>query len=131
MTGKERSRAWYLKNRSPELLAKMRERSKVNRRAEPKRRLLAAAKARSKAGGIPFSITLEDFEYPDCCPILGTKFEVGCFRRAPSLDRIDPKKGYVPGNVWVISRKANVMKNDATLEELKAFGNWLNTLTIS
>jgi hypothetical protein len=38
---------------------------------------------------------------------------------SPSLDRIDNTKGYVPGNVWVISWRANDLKRNATLEELK------------
>ena len=38
----------------------------------------------------------------------------------PSLDRIDNSKGYVPGNIAVISMRANMIKNNATLAELKA-----------
>jgi hypothetical protein len=34
---------------------------------------------------------------------------------------MNPELGYVPGNVAVISRKANLMKNDASSEELLAF----------
>ncbi len=37
----------------------------------------------------------------------------------PSLDRIDSSLGYVKGNVWVISWRANHIKTDASLEELK------------
>jgi hypothetical protein len=44
---------------------------------------------------------------------------------SPSLDRIKPELGYVPGNIQVISARANVMKNDATPEELLAFANWV------
>lgn len=40
---------------------------------------------------------------------------------SPSLDRIDNRMGYVPGNVWVISWKANRMKSDASMEELRVF----------
>lgn len=36
----------------------------------------------------------------------------------PSLDRINPDRGYVPGNVQVISFRANTLKNNATREEL-------------
>jgi hypothetical protein len=39
---------------------------------------------------------------------------------SPSLDRIDTSKGYVKGNVWVISWRANKLKSDATLAELES-----------
>lgn len=39
---------------------------------------------------------------------------------AASLDRIDNSKGYVRGNVMVISLRANAIKNNATAEELTA-----------
>jgi hypothetical protein len=35
-----------------------------------------------------------------------------------SLDRIDNTKGYVPGNVVVVSYRANRIKSDATAQEL-------------
>ena len=61
------------------------------------------------------------------CPIFGIPLEWSCYREnsngtlpnSPSLDRIDPTKGYVKGNLWIISQKANVIKNNATHEELK------------
>ena len=57
------------------------------------------------------------------CPIFGTKFERNTSSRGPSdnspnLDKIIPSKGYVLGNLQVISAKANRIKNDATPEEL-------------
>lgn len=36
-----------------------------------------------------------------------------------SLDRIDSSRGYVKGNIWVISLRANRIKNDSTVEELR------------
>lgn len=36
-----------------------------------------------------------------------------------SLDRIDSSKGYIKGNVWVISLRANRIKNDSTPDELR------------
>jgi hypothetical protein len=61
------------------------------------------------------------------CPILGIPLDWTCGRdvgnttltRSPSLDRIDPTKGYVRGNVWIISHRANAIKSNATHEELK------------
>lgn len=57
---------------------------------------------------------------PTVCPLLGVEL---CYNGplsavSPSLDRKDSSKGYVPGNVWVISHRANVIKNNATAEEL-------------
>ena len=43
----------------------------------------------------------------------------------PSLDRIIPTKGYIPGNIAVISQRANCIKSDATSEEIEAVHNWL------
>lgn len=39
---------------------------------------------------------------------------------SPSLDRISPELGYVPGNVRVISDKANRLKGSRNLTELRA-----------
>ena len=90
----------------------------------PKKYLLSAAKGRAKKNNIEFSITAEDFDLPDICPVLGVPM-IKRTRTAPSLDRIDPSKGYVPGNVQVISHKANLMKNDATKDELERFAKWI------
>jgi len=64
------------------------------------------------------------------CPIIGEKFVLGkkvISDFSPTLDRIDNNKGYVKGNVRVISAKANAVKNKATLDELKLMlKNWEN-----
>jgi hypothetical protein len=51
-------------------------------------------------------------------PLKYNKGRSGFFPDSPSLDRIDPSKGYVKGNVRVISARANLLKNDATVGEL-------------
>lgn len=92
------------------------------RMENPKNYLLAKAKHRAKKAGIPFSITVDDFEIPDFCPVFGTPLLPTAFsvrdNMTPSLDRIDPLKGYIPGNVVVVSWRANQIKRDATPYEL-------------
>ena len=85
-------------------------------------RMLARAKSRAKQNNIPFNLTLEDIIIPDTCPLLGIKIESTKNKNSPnnpSLDRIIPSKGYVKGNIWIISNRANTLKNDASLQELK------------
>ena len=41
---------------------------------------------------------------------------------APTIDRIDNAVGYVPGNVRIISQRANVLKSNGTDKELEAIG---------
>lgn len=60
---------------------------------------------------------------PEYCPLLGTKLEIGSGQNSPSIDRIDSSKGYTLDNIWIISRRANTIKNDATLEELELLTN--------
>ncbi len=87
-------------------------------------RLYYLSKQRSKQKNIKFDIAVDDIHIPEFCPILNIKLKknhTGWAPDAPTLDRIIPEKGYVKGNVKVISGKANVMKNNATLEELKIF----------
>ena len=56
------------------------------------------------------------------CPIMRTTFRRGEPRKnSPSLDRIDPTKGYTPDNIQIICDLANKMKQNATPEELERF----------
>lgn len=80
----------------------------------------------AKRRGIFFDLKYTDFELPEFCPILGIKLEYGAGNdgNAPchaTLDRIDNSEGYIPGNVMVISRLANAMKNEANFEQLQSF----------
>jgi hypothetical protein len=44
---------------------------------------------------------------------------------SPSLDKIDNEKGYVPGNLAIISSRANAIKSDASLEEIEAIAAYM------
>ena len=82
------------------------------------------AKQRAKKNGWDFTIDESDIVIPQNCPILEVPLEWGTqgkYEYSPSLDRIDTTKGYIKGNVWIISKKANSMKNSATFNELQKF----------
>jgi hypothetical protein len=89
----------------------------------------AGAKARAASGDIPFLIKKEDINIPDFCPIRGTPFVLTAPRTddTPTLDRIVPTLGYIPGNVSVISFRANRLKQDATEVELEALLHYVKT----
>lgn len=81
------------------------------------------ARKRAIAKGLPFSISPADIKIPSRCPVLGVELLATGPRDArPSLDRIKPGDGYTPGNIRVISFRANRIKSDATAEELRAAG---------
>jgi hypothetical protein len=76
----------------------------------------------AKQRGLEFDIDESDIPLPENCPIFGTplvRASSNGKQDAPSVDRIDNTKGYVKGNVVVVSMKANAMKRDATLDQLK------------
>jgi hypothetical protein len=91
---------------------------------DPIGRMLMGASQRAKKRGLDFDITREDIVIPEKCPYLGILLYPGKkddYKNSPSLDRIDSSKGYIKGNIQVISSKANTMKNDASIEELITF----------
>jgi hypothetical protein len=88
--------------------------------------IIRNCKFMSSRRNIYFSLNYWDFEIPEYCPILNIKLtyrhesDGNDFSHA-SLDRIDNSKGYIKGNVIVISRLANSMKNSANFEQLLTF----------
>ena len=122
LTG-ERRRAIYQAN--PERAAAL---YRTNRAANYPKHMLHGAKGGARRRGLDFAITLADVTpIPNCCPSLGIPLVIHpSHGRAeddsPSIDRIDNSRGYVPGNVQVISYLANRMKTDATLEQCVLLG---------
>lgn len=66
---------------------------------------------------------------PSECPVFHVPFQRGTPGQfspyAPSVDRKNNSKGYVRGNLQIISLKANTMKAHATQEELERFAEWV------
>ena len=91
------------------------------------------AKENSKRGGHEFNLEKSDIVTPIHCPYLGIELSYnkkdGKLDNYCSIDRIDSTKGYVKGNVQVISHLANTMKSSATTEELITFSK--NVLKMS
>lgn len=87
-------------------------------------RMLRNAKERAVKNNLEFTINPDLITIPEFCPILEIPIYTGTkssYKNSPSLDRIDNSKGYIDGNIAVISTLANSMKNCATLEQLLIF----------
>jgi hypothetical protein len=93
------------------------------------------AKRRADRKGVPFSITPADVIVPTHCPVLGTRLERGSAKgetdTSPTIDRLVPALGYAPGNIRVISGRANRIKSNATVAEVRALLAWMEAEGIS
>jgi hypothetical protein len=88
--------------------------------------MLQQAKNRCNRKNLEFNLELSDIILPQICPLLEIPFVIGTknnYEHTYSLDRIDSSKGYIKGNVWVITKLANSMKNSATKQQLNTFAN--------
>jgi hypothetical protein len=119
---KARRKRW-VKNHIEHARTFWREGAKRWRRANRVRTLLIAAKARANKLQMPFELSVDDISIPSVCPVLKIPLEFQEGKKtsnSPSLDRVDNSKGYVKGNVRVISYRANRLKSDMTFEECKS-----------
>ncbi len=95
-------------------------------------RLLVSARAHAQNKGLNIDITLEDINIPEKCPVLGIPlfFTKGKrTRNTPTIDRINNAKGYVRGNIVVVSWRANDLKKDATVQELRRLAKFYGEIT--
>lgn len=109
-----------------------------SRRANPQSlqlsTMLNSSKKRAREKNLDHDIDLAYLRSiaPSHCPYLGVELrwevqnglgvKARTFPNSPSLDRIDSSKGYVRGNVAIVSHRANCIKNDATEQELIEMG---------
>lgn len=104
---------------------KFRLRGEQWRQENPSKRLIHATRQSAKLKNLEHNIDETDLPCPEFCPLLGIKIDYtagnGKTMLKPSVDRIDPTKGYIKGNVEVMSSLANTMKSKATPEQLITF----------
>lgn len=110
-------------------------RNKAYKERHPKRTWAAHArenaKRRARKNNIPFDLS-SAYIYSilvDKCPVFGTPFVFHGNKvlgpESPSIDRIVPEKGYVEGNIVVVSLKANQIKNAYGLDDIKRVVAWM------
>lgn len=107
--------------------------SREYRLATYTKRWLSYVKTRARKNGVEFSLVVEDIVIPEVCPVLGIPL-IPCARNhgergptepnSPTIDRIDNSKGYTKDNVVVVSWRANRLKNNATLEEMRMISDF-------
>jgi hypothetical protein len=112
----------------PRILLTPEQRVEAARRSSAKYRMkshqkemVRQAKTRAIKRGVPFDLQPSDIVIPDKCPVLNIPLVrgIGTYSdNSPSLDCIEPSLGYVPGNVSVVSWRANRIKSNGLLNEL-------------
>lgn len=87
-----------------------------------KETLLSSIKSRAKRNNLEYNLDKDKMYWPQVCPVFGTPLDYNARienrNNAPSVDRIDPNKGYTLENTAVISHKANQLKSNATLDQM-------------
>lgn len=112
----------YYKNNKEKCIKVRQEYQKNLREVNPVHALYINLKSAAKQKKLEFSIDESDIRVPIMCPIMQIplKFNNKVHKNdSPSVDRIDTSKGYIKGNIAVISYKANTCKNNLTLEEVR------------
>lgn len=124
---KAREKAREYRKRHPARISKYSREWKARNQVQA---LWYGARQRAAKAGLPFTITPADIVIPTHCPVFGVPLVVEKNRArpwSPSVDRIIPTLGYVPGNIAVISWRANNLKRDATAEELRRVADWTDS----
>jgi hypothetical protein len=119
-------------NKSDEHIAKRKERCKEWHFNNLEYSLWYKAKKRAVDRNMDFDISEDDIVIPDTCPVLGIPIHRNATlnsNNCPSLDRIDNTIGYVKGNIRVVSFRANSLKRDATLAEMKKIVEYMERET--
>ena len=98
-------------------------------------KMLSGARRRTlDRGWPPCTLTAQDiwnvWPIDFKCPVLGGELIHGHEDRynSPTLERINNSKGYIIGNILVVSHRANCIKNDGTWQEILKVANFYKQL---
>lgn len=105
----------------PDVRARASEQHKRWRASNYKKNWLKRTEQRCLKYGWPCDLTIDDLAIPEVCPALGIPIIPGDPEKwqSPSIDRIDPTRGYVKGNIAIISFRANQIKSNSSVEEME------------
>ena len=124
---REASRRWNAQNKDY--------RNAYHRKYEASRtnesRLLRSSKPRAIEEGVPHTISVEDIIINDNCPVCELPMSRSNIRggtaRSPTLDKVRPELGYVPGNVAVICKYCNSAKGSASAELHRRIADYIDS----
>jgi hypothetical protein len=105
--------------------------------------ILKGVRKRAKKRKLEFSLRTKDIKklLSSNCPILGIKYELNKtglkwgnkegqnnWATSLSVDRIDNNKGYIQGNIILVSSMANAIKNQATPDQIQKVATFYKKL---
>lgn len=132
-SGKRKEYADRFKAKYPDKGAQYQEAYRTRHKGRTVARHLKESAVKRK---LPYGLTGEIVERmlaeTTVCPALGIPLAKGNKHRrdnSPSFDCFIPSLGYVPGNVYVISWRANRLKNNATTAEIQALAAWMTMIS--
>lgn len=123
----------YCKNCSNNI---SRKRYEAHRRTNPFKLRATRARARSLWLNKPCDLTADYLEsiWTGVCPVLKIPLKWTTDRydeSAAELDRFVPELGYVKGNVHFLSRKANRLKNNSSIQDIENLLKWMKSNAVS
>lgn len=107
--------------------------ARIQREGNPFQITLSKVKSRSKEKGLPFNLDTKFLEliWTGVCPVFGIPIKLNstgtgyALPDSAALDRKVPELGYVKTNVVWLSNKANLIKQNATTDEVFSVANWM------
>ena len=132
----KQSKKYYQENKE-KIVKRAKEHKQRNPLLSQSQILCGSARGRSRKNKTPIDLDfiskpniMEWLKHQSRCELCNIEFSIGYKGKSggrsnsPSLDRLIPSLGYVPGNVSLICFRCNAKKSDATFEEYERMYYW-------